>query len=122
MSYRLWDFENHKIVRSRDVIFNEKVLYKDLLQQHEKKEDDYVVLDDTPQDDVPVIPHDVQQPQHQIPHTLENVRWSTRKIGPLEGFSPSLYSILLIDANEPECYDEAMKVDTKIKWEFAMKD
>ena len=42
--YRLWDFKNYKIVRSRDVIFNEKVLYKDLLQQHEKKEDDYVVL------------------------------------------------------------------------------
>ena len=35
--YRLWNFENHKIVRSRDVIFNEKVLYRDLLQQHEKK-------------------------------------------------------------------------------------
>ena len=30
--YRLWDFENHKIVRSQNVIFNEKVLYKDLLQ------------------------------------------------------------------------------------------
>ena len=29
--YRLWDFENHKIIRSKDVIFNEKVLYKDLL-------------------------------------------------------------------------------------------
>ena len=29
--YRLWYFENHKIVRSKDVIFNEKVLYKDLL-------------------------------------------------------------------------------------------
>ena len=28
--YRLWDFENHKIVRSKDVIFNEKVLYKDV--------------------------------------------------------------------------------------------
>ena len=25
------DFENHKIIRSMDVIFNEKVLYKDLL-------------------------------------------------------------------------------------------
>ena len=61
--YRLWDFENHKIVRSRDVIFKEKMLYKDLLQQHEKKEDDYVVLDDTPKDDVPTIPHDVQQQQ-----------------------------------------------------------
>ena len=29
--YWLWDFENHKIVRSQDVKFNEKVLYKDLL-------------------------------------------------------------------------------------------
>ena len=38
--YRLSDFENHKIVRSRDVIFNVKVLYKYFLQQHEKKEDD----------------------------------------------------------------------------------
>ena len=59
--YKIWYFENHKIVRSMDVIYNEKVLYKDLFQQHEKKEDDYVVLDDTPKDDVPVIPHDVQQ-------------------------------------------------------------
>ena len=45
--YRLWDFGNLKIIRSRDVIFNEKMLYKDLLKQHEKKENDYVVLDDT---------------------------------------------------------------------------
>ena len=30
--YRLWNFENHKILRSKDVILNEKVLYKDLLQ------------------------------------------------------------------------------------------
>ena len=29
--YSLWDFENHKIVRIRDVIFNEKVLYKNWL-------------------------------------------------------------------------------------------
>ena len=26
--YRLWDFKNHKTIRSRDIIFNEKVLYK----------------------------------------------------------------------------------------------
>jgi hypothetical protein len=25
--YRLWDYENNKIIRSRDVIFNEKVMY-----------------------------------------------------------------------------------------------
>jgi hypothetical protein len=24
----LWDYENHKIIKSRDVIFNEKVMYK----------------------------------------------------------------------------------------------
>ena len=29
--YRILDFENYKIIRSRDVIFNEKALYKDLL-------------------------------------------------------------------------------------------
>ena len=50
-----------------------------------------------------------------------NVRWSTRKIRPPERFSSSLYSILLTDAGEPECYDEAMQ-DTKIQWESAMKD
>ena len=29
--YILWDYENHKIIRSRDVVFNEKVMYKDQL-------------------------------------------------------------------------------------------
>ena len=27
--YRLYDYENHKIIRNGDIIFNEKVLYKD---------------------------------------------------------------------------------------------
>ena len=58
------------------------MLYKDQLQQHEKKEDDYVVLDDTPKVDVPAIPHDVQQLQQQIPHTPMNVRQSMRLIRP----------------------------------------
>ena len=31
--YRLWDFENLKIIRSRDVKFNEKVMYKEKLQE-----------------------------------------------------------------------------------------
>lgn len=44
-----------------------------------------------------------------------NVRWSTRLSRPPERFSPSLYSILLTDVGEPECYDEAMQVDTKIQ-------
>jgi hypothetical protein len=27
--YRLWDYKNNKIIRSIDVIFNAKVMYKD---------------------------------------------------------------------------------------------
>ena len=73
-------------------------------------------------DDVLVVPHAPQQPQQQIPHTSVNFRWSTMLSRPLERFSPSLYSILLTDASELECYDEAVKVDTKIQWEAAMKD
>ena len=105
-----------------DVICNEKVLYKDMLQQHEKKENHYVVLDDTPKYGVPVISHGVQQLQQQIAHTLMNLRWSTRLSRPPKRFSPSLYSILLTDAGEPKCYDEAMQVDTKIQWKSAMKE
>ena len=79
-----------------------------MFQQHEKKEDDYVVLDDTPNVDVLAIPHDVEQLQHQIPHTPVTVRRSTRQSRPPKRFSSSLYSILLTNASEPECYDEAM--------------
>jgi hypothetical protein len=35
--YLLWDYENQKIIRSRDVILNEKVMYKDQLQERNKK-------------------------------------------------------------------------------------
>ena len=79
-----------------------------MLQQHEKKGDDYVELNDTPKDDVLAIPHDVQQSQQQIPHTPVNVRLSTRLIIPPEFFFPSLYTILLTDSGEPKCYDEVV--------------
>jgi hypothetical protein len=46
--YRLWDYENNKIIRSRDVIFNEKVMYKDQLQgkKQETEKQEYTVLDE----------------------------------------------------------------------------
>ena len=31
--YHLYDYENHKIIKSRDVVLNEKVMYKDQLQK-----------------------------------------------------------------------------------------
>jgi hypothetical protein len=33
-----------------------------------------------------------------------------------------LYYLFLIDYGEPECYGEAMQVDTKKKWEQGMKE
>ena len=45
--YRLLDYENHKIIRSRDVIFNEKIMYKDQLGKKQEKEKlEYIVLDE----------------------------------------------------------------------------
>ena len=41
---------------------------------------------------------------------------------PPERYSPSLYYLLLTDSGEPECYEEAMHVDTKKKWEQGMKE
>ena len=38
--YRLYDYENHKIIRSRDVVFNEKVMYKDQLQRKKQEKED----------------------------------------------------------------------------------
>ena len=66
------------------------------------------MLHDTPKDDVSVVPHDLQQPQQQISHTLVNVRRSTRLNRPPKIFSPSLYSILLTNVGEPDLYDEAL--------------
>ena len=46
--YRLWDFENCKIIGSRDVVFNEKFMYKYLWQEkkEENKNTEYTVLDE----------------------------------------------------------------------------
>ena len=47
-----WKF---KIIRSRDVIFNEEVMYKDQFQEkkHDQVKEDYVVLDEIPQNEKP---------------------------------------------------------------------
>ena len=37
--YHLWDYENNKIFRSMDVVFNEKVMYKDQFQGKKEEEE-----------------------------------------------------------------------------------
>jgi len=35
--YHLWVYENHKIMRSRDVVFNEKLMYKDQSKRNKRE-------------------------------------------------------------------------------------
>ena len=35
--YRFWDLENRKILRHKDVVFNEKKMYKDLRRAFQKR-------------------------------------------------------------------------------------
>jgi hypothetical protein len=46
--YHLWDYENHKIIRSRYVIFNEKVIYNNKLYEKKqvKENQEYTLFDE----------------------------------------------------------------------------
>ncbi|KAE8713932.1 Detected protein of unknown function [Hibiscus syriacus] len=50
------------------------------------------------------------------------LRRSSRIPKPTQRYSPSLHYLLLTDNGEPECYDEAMRVEDSVKWESSMKD
>ena len=72
-----------KIIRSRDVIFNEKVMYKDQLQgkKQEIEKQEYTVLDEITKKEIPKEPknQNVQQQEKQVPQTPTSVvRISTR--------------------------------------------
>jgi hypothetical protein len=102
-------------------------MYKDQLQgkKQETKKQEYTVLDEITEKEIPKEPENqnVQQQEQQVPQTLASVvRRSTRLSMPPERYSPSLYYLLLTDSGEPKCYEEAMQVDTKKKWEQGMKE
>ena len=68
--YLFYDYEQHKIIRCKDVIFNEKVLYKDQMQEkkHEKENREYTMLDEiTEKVKVPANHNDQQPKQQQQP-------------------------------------------------------
>ena len=56
IAYRIMKIK--KIIKSRDVIFNEKVMYKDQLQgkKQETKKQEYIVLDEIIEKEIPKGP------------------------------------------------------------------
>ncbi|KAK0584804.1 hypothetical protein LWI29_018907 [Acer saccharum] len=122
------------MIRSRDVVFNEKVMYKDRnTQVSEPEKPEYFGANDVLENKVlePVNQNDEEQgvplqvidhiPHKDVPATQAQsaVRRSTRTPIPNRKF---LQYMLLTDAGELECYDEAYQGEDASKWELAMKD
>ena len=103
-------------------------------KKQEKENREYTVLDEITKKVKVLENHNDQQLEQQeqpkqqhARQTLEiGVRRSTRISRPPEQYSPScspsLYYVLLTDSGELECYEEAVQVETKKKWELAMKE
>ncbi|KAK3041602.1 hypothetical protein RJ639_000736 [Escallonia herrerae] len=125
--YRLWDYEHNKIIRSRDVIFDESQLSKHMLQEHGiKKEDkEYMELDEPEDGQIPRIesPEVLDETtdteigagdQQQVPETL-NLRKSSRdgqlnleKIEGNKNLADMVEKVYVAQA-KAHCYDALMR-------------
>lgn len=115
LGYKLWDNVGQKVIRSRDVVFNENRLYKDRHMQNDVEEPEFIDLEDVPSNGIKVQ-QDAQVEEHvkeEEPHTpppppLPEVRRSTRVRNAPDHYSPTLHYILYTDAGEPKCLHEAL--------------
>ena len=60
------------------------------------------MLNDIKENEVPKVPKN-QEKKH-VPQNPASLRRYTRFSRPPEGFSPSLFYLLMIDFGEPKCY------------------
>ncbi|KAG6737243.1 hypothetical protein POTOM_058756 [Populus tomentosa] len=138
--FRFWDDQNRKIIRSRNVIFNEKVMYKD----RSSVETEMVDSDTSPQRSEFIrlegLPDVTKQNNNQeslqgdsstsMPTTTQEdaepiepaVRRSSRTIKPPQRFTLLLNYILLTDGGEPLTYEKSLQDGNSSKWELAKKD
>ncbi|KAB5537970.1 hypothetical protein DKX38_015503 [Salix brachista] len=115
--YRFWDDQGRKIIRSRNVIFNEKIIYKNKTSpdvEEAPQKPDFVRLDDLLE--VTMHERDVSDMESGSSTstsiiTLLNpgpnfptaaIHRTTRTICPPQRFSPTLNYILLTDGGEPQ--------------------
>uniref|UniRef100_A0A7N2RFG7 Integrase catalytic domain-containing protein n=1 Tax=Quercus lobata TaxID=97700 RepID=A0A7N2RFG7_QUELO len=129
--YRFWDEQNRKIIRSRNVIFNEQVMYKDRstvvsdITGIDQKKSEFVNLDELTEGTVQKRDEEDKEnvnSQLDLSTSVAEIRRSSRNIRPPQRYSPTLNYLLLTDGGEPECYDEVLQDENSSKWELAMKD
>ncbi|KAL2236674.1 UNVERIFIED_CONTAM: Retrovirus-related Pol polyprotein from transposon TNT 1-94 [Sesamum indicum] len=109
--YRFWDDQNRKIIRSRNVIFNEDVMYNDRKIQIQWKFRQ-MEIEPEPASEEPIAKSSTP---------LAPGREPRLRRAP-DRYSPSLYYLLFSDCGEPECYAKAVNDAHKSKWELAMND
>lgn len=129
LGYRFWDDRDRKVIRSKDVIFNEDVLYKDKLKEDTRTTSvpapNVIPLQDIPvheNEDTGDGEHEDVVPEEEQRTPVAPIRRSSRTIREPQRYSPALNYILLTDKGEPESYDEAVEHEESVKWELAMKD
>ena len=137
--YRFWDDQNKKIIRSRNVTFNENMFYKDKIAEfaNANKKPEQVSLEEVSESDVVNRRQNTEvepesEPESEFESEPEQIvesvtpelptRRSSRTIVAPQRYSPSLHYLLLTDAGEPEHFAEAMQGGESIKWELAMED
>ncbi|KAL8549690.1 hypothetical protein ACS0TY_008509 [Phlomoides rotata] len=114
------------MIRSINVIFNERVMYKDrhntVASDSERSGPVFVQVDDVSESPLNEIVEDPQSeestdtPQPSPPKAL---RRSDRPHMPNQKY---LNYLLLTDRGEPECFEEACQTADASKWELAMND
>ena len=130
-SYRFWDEQNRKIIKSKIVIFNEQVMYKDQstvvsdVAEIDQKKSKFVNLDELTESTVQKRgEEDKENVNSQVDQStpITEVHRSSRNVRPPQHYSPTLNYLLLTNGGESECYDEALQDENSSKWELTMKD
>jgi len=135
--YRFWDDQNRKIIRSRNVTFNENGVYKNDSSvkpariEVEGKKPEFINLDGISKgaasrrrnsENKEGLEVDTADQQTEQGTPTVAVSRSLRNVRPPQRYSPSVFHILLIDGGEPETFVKSLQVEDQIKWELAMKD
>ena len=129
--YRFWDEQNKKVIRSKNVIFNEQVMYKDRstvvpdVTKIDQNKSKFANLDELTKSIVQKMgEEDKENVNLQVDQStlVAEVRRSSRNIRPPQRYLPTLNYLLLTNGGEPEYYDEALQAENSSKWELAMKD